>query len=119
MNSMLPTSSPRVGWSRMSSFSGRSNSRATTSFCWLPPDNVLGRDVGRRRPDVVLGDALVGRLLDRAEVAQDAAGERRPVVARQHDVVGERERQDEPEPVAVGGHVRDAGLVHLARPGRR
>ena len=43
---MLPTSRPRVGWSRMSSFSARSNSRATTSFCWLPPDSVPADTLG-------------------------------------------------------------------------
>lgn len=29
----------RVGWEAISTFSGRENSRATTTFCWLPPDN--------------------------------------------------------------------------------
>ena len=33
MNSMLPTSRPRVGWSRMSVLRSRLNSRATTAFC--------------------------------------------------------------------------------------
>ena len=46
MNSMLPTSRPRVGWSRTSSRRSRSNSRATTTFCWLPPDSVAA--VARR-----------------------------------------------------------------------
>ena len=52
MNSMLPTSRPRVGWSRTSRRRSRSNSRATTTFCWLPPDSVPAFDVGRRRADV-------------------------------------------------------------------
>ena len=43
MNSMLPTSRPRVGWSRTSSLRSRPNSRATTTFCWLPPDSVPAR----------------------------------------------------------------------------
>ena len=54
MNSMLPTSRPRVGWSRTRSLRSPSNSRATTTFCWLPPDSVLARHVGGRRADVVL-----------------------------------------------------------------
>ena len=53
MNSMLPTSRPRVGWSRTSSLRSRPNSRATTTFCWLPPESVRGRDGRRRRADVV------------------------------------------------------------------
>ena len=40
MNSTLPTSRPRVGWSRTSSLRSRPNSRATTTFCWLPPESV-------------------------------------------------------------------------------
>src|SRR3954452_5207828 len=46
MNSMLPTARPSVGWSRISSLSARSNSRATTAFCWLPPDRVPARTFG-------------------------------------------------------------------------
>ena len=40
MNSMLPTSRPRVGWSRTSRRRSPSSSRATTTFCWLPPESV-------------------------------------------------------------------------------
>src|SRR6266508_2702651 len=40
MNSVEPTSTPRVGWLAISSFSGRDISRATITFCWLPPDRV-------------------------------------------------------------------------------
>ena len=39
MNSIEPTSTPRVGWEAISTLSGRENSRATTTFCWLPPDS--------------------------------------------------------------------------------
>jgi hypothetical protein len=38
MYSIDPTSTPRVGWEATSTSIGRSNSRATTTFCWLPPD---------------------------------------------------------------------------------
>src|SRR6185369_9826744 len=39
-NSMEPTSRPRVGWATISTLSGRDSSRASTTFCWLPPDRV-------------------------------------------------------------------------------
>ena len=39
MNSIEPTSTPRVGCEATSTFSGRDSSRATTTFCWLPPDS--------------------------------------------------------------------------------
>ena len=38
MNSMAPTSTPRVGWAMMSTGESKENSRATTTFCILPPD---------------------------------------------------------------------------------
>src|SRR5690606_1299188 len=37
MNSMDPTSTPRVGWAAMNSDRSRLSSRASTTFCWLPP----------------------------------------------------------------------------------
>ena len=40
MNSIEPTSTPRVGCEAMKSLSGRDISRATMTFCWLPPDSV-------------------------------------------------------------------------------
>ena len=40
MYSMDPTSRPRVGWDAISSLIGRLNSRATITFCWLPPESV-------------------------------------------------------------------------------
>ena len=38
MYSIEPTSSPRVGCAAITSLVSRDSSRATTSFCWLPPD---------------------------------------------------------------------------------
>ena len=40
MNSIEPTSSPRVGWATMSSRGSPDSSRAMITFCWLPPDSV-------------------------------------------------------------------------------
>ena len=41
MNSIEPTSTPRVGWAATKSFNGRDISRATITFCWLPPESEL------------------------------------------------------------------------------
>ena len=112
---MLPTSSPRVGWSRTRSLRSRPNSRATTTFCWLPPDSVPAVHRRRWRPHVVLGDALLGAAADRVVVAHEAAGVRRVVVVVEDEVVGERERQHQAEPVPIGGDEADAVLVELAR----
>ena len=37
---MAPTSTPRVGWLAISTESGRDSSRASTTFCWFPPDSA-------------------------------------------------------------------------------
>src|SRR5690606_13447456 len=38
MNSIDPTSTPRVGCEATRSFRSRASSRASTTFCWFPPD---------------------------------------------------------------------------------
>ena len=38
MNSIAPTSTPRVGWAITSTGVSNENSRAMTTFCMLPPD---------------------------------------------------------------------------------
>jgi hypothetical protein len=40
MNSMAPMSTPRVGWPTSSTRGRAPISRASTSFCWLPPENL-------------------------------------------------------------------------------
>ena len=41
INSVAPTSMPRVGWSAMMSLGSLENSRATTTFWILPPESIL------------------------------------------------------------------------------
>ena len=41
MNSVAPTSMPRVGWSAMMSTGSEENSRATTTFWMLPPESIF------------------------------------------------------------------------------
>ena len=94
----------------------RLNSRATTAFCWLPPDSVPGVHRRRRRPDVELGDGLPGARVDGGVVAQDAACVRRFVVLGQDEVVLERETEYQSEPLAVARHERHAGPLEVARP---
>ena len=48
MNSMAPMSTPRVGWPTSSTLGCGSASRASTSFCWLPPLNLDERSAGLR-----------------------------------------------------------------------
>ena len=90
MNSIDPTSSPRVGWATTSSFGSPVSSRAMITFCWLPPDSVEAATSGlgvrtskratRSQPD--RGSAAV--------LAEAAAGEGPLAVAVEHEVVADR-----------------------------
>ena len=39
MNSIAPTSTPRVGWAAMMTSGSPESSRARMAFCWLPPES--------------------------------------------------------------------------------
>ena len=78
MNSMLPTSRPRVGWSRMSAVRSRLNSRATIAFCWLPPDSVPAVTVGDGVRMSYCSIARFAALADRAVVPERRRGRRAP-----------------------------------------
>src|SRR3954452_6705028 len=78
MNSMLPTSRPRVGWSRIRSWSSRSNSRATTTFCWLPPDRLLARTAadGVRMSNRLIADSASRSIASWSRIGPRAYGDR-------------------------------------------
>ena len=40
MNSIAPMSTPRVGWPTSNTPGAWPSSRASTSFCWLPPEKL-------------------------------------------------------------------------------
>ena len=46
MNSIAPMSTPRVGWPTSRAFGAAESSRATTIFCWLPPEKPPQRRSG-------------------------------------------------------------------------
>ena len=115
MYSIEPTSRPRVGWAAITSWTGTENSRATTTFCWLPPDSEPAIRVDRRRPDVEVLDALRGPLADGLEVEDAVPAVRRLVVAVEDVVLGDRHVVDQPVATAVLGDVGDAEVRDLAR----
>jgi hypothetical protein len=51
-----------VGSSSSSTRQSRSSQRASTTFCWLPPDSVPDLPVDVGRPDLEGGDLLPGGL---------------------------------------------------------
>ena len=60
MSALAPTSMPRVGSSRMMSSGAVASQRASSTFCWLPPERLRGEQVRVGGPHVeglhVLGD---------------------------------------------------------------
>ena len=64
-------------------------------------------------------DALLGLVLRSAASLRTLPRAYGAGSSGQDQVVGDRERQDQPEAVAVGGHVGDVQLVDLARRCRR
>ena len=109
MNSIAPTSRPRVGCETTSSCSGRDSSRASTTFCWLPPDSVpagVAADVGA---DVELLDPRLAVARDRVQVrGRGPAVELRRVVQVEDQVLGDGEVADQPVVQPVLRHVADA-----------
>src|ERR1700730_12501964 len=65
----------------------------------------LGRNFRRWRPDVVLTYPLLGCIENGVSIPEQAARERQLVVAGQHQVVSQREGQDETKSVPVGRHI--------------
>ena len=109
MNSIAPRSTPRVGCAASRSRAARVSSRATTSFCWLPPESLprARRRIGRAH--VELGQrAAVAKSRTRRAVEQRAATERGLAVAAEHEVVLEREVEHQAALQPVVGHVGDA-----------
>ena len=120
MNSIEPTSTPRVGCAATNSRSSRLSSRASTTFCWLPPDSRPGG--GRRcrgRAHVELAPRrLAGELVAvRRSRCRRTTGERAREAAVEHQVLGDRELGDQPVLLAVFGHEADAGVEHVAHRG--
>ena len=114
-NSIAPTSTPRVGWVAISTDSGRDSSRASTTFCWLPPDSDdtgVSTDWVRMSNSATRCSALAWIA---AQVQRHALGERRLVELVEHQVLGDRERADEAVVLAVLGDETQPGVDDLLR----
>ena len=74
-STFAPTSMPRVGSSSTSARGERASSRASSTFCWLPPDRVPAGRSDVRWPDVERVDPAERELAlsRRPDPAQDAA----------------------------------------------
>ena len=107
---MAPTSTPRVGWLAISADSGRDSSRASTTFCWLPPDSdATGVSIDWVRMSNS-STRLSALAVDLGEVERDALGVRRLVEVVEDQVLGDGEGADEAVVLAVLGHEARARL---------
>ena len=94
----------------------RETSRAITTFCWLPPESELAERERAAAAHVELVDqAAAPARSSRFGKSQPNRAIRRLVVVVQRDVLGEREVEHEPAPVAVLGDVADPGVEHPPR----
>src|SRR4029078_3322584 len=98
------------------------NSRATTAFCWFPPDSVDAgtSSEGVRMSKVAIASRPQARIArsgptpppaaERRLVPTHPLGEGGSVVRGEHEVVVQREAQNQPEPVPIA---RDMGKACL------
>jgi len=90
---------------------------------FAPHDQLLlisagqGRSLhrGRRGAYVVVGDHLLGVVANRGVVTDQASRIGRPVVVSQHQVVGQREGEDQPVALAVGRDESHPEVVKASR----
>ena len=92
MSAFAPTSMPRVGSSSTMSSGAVASQRASSTFCWLPPERLRGGQVRVGRAHVeslhVLRDD--GILLAAADGPHPAA----TCLDAEHDVLGDRQVAD-------------------------
>jgi hypothetical protein len=114
MLSMVPMSTPRVGWPTSISFGLADTSRAMTTFCWLPPESRPMRRSGFGRAHVEGLEQVARSGGDGLEVEQ-APAVLHPVLVAEYGVLHHREILDHAVAQAVFGHVADAQLAEGGR----
>ena len=113
--SIAPTSRPRVGCAAIRTFGSREISRATTTFCWLPPESPPAACERPAAADVELADQAGGAREEPLGEEPAPLRRRRLRVVVQRDVLGDRELEHEAAPLTVLRDVPDARIEHLAR----
>ena len=82
---------------------GRESSRASITFLLVAPRQGLDRDLDRAGPDVEGLHQLLGILADLVPLQDAPLAVGRLVVPVEDQVLGDRERQDQPIPLPVFG----------------
>ena len=116
-SALVSTSTPRVGSSSSSTRHRRSSQRASTTFCWLPPESSRAERVpscGRDAQAAELGlrGGALGLHADEAALEAGDVGQR--------DVLGEVPLEQQRLRLAVlGGEPEPGGDRRSGRPGGR
>ena len=115
MSALAPTSMPRVGSSRMISSGAVASQRASSTFCWLPPERLPTRALGSagRTPSASMYSVTTASLLRAPQLAEPAA----PGLDAEHDVLADREVGDDALGVPVLRRERDAVADRVPRGG--
>jgi hypothetical protein len=108
---MAPMSTPRVGWPTSSRSGFCSISRATTIFCWLPPENFLAASsgIGGRTSNFSIFPSVSAQGVIVHEQRVLLVGG--VVVIAEGHVLPGGEVHDQAKMVAVLGHMGDAGVA--------
>ena len=116
MNSMAPMSTPRVGWPTSSTSGSRSISRASTIFCWLPPEKlaVCSRQFGGRMSYCSILLAASARIAAMSRNGAVAVVRRSSLVAEDRRSRTPSKASDQAHALAVLGHVGEAAPTRRA-----
>ena len=106
-SALAPTSMPRVGSSSSSTLGLRQSSRASSTFCWLPPESSRTFWSG---PEALMRSRFMKTsTISRLLLAGHEADPGQLVERREADVVLDRHAGDDALGLAVLGQHRDAG----------
>ena len=106
ISAWAPTSMPRVGSSRISRRGSVASQRASSAFCWLPPDNSpIGRSgSGGRMSNSLMKRSAISSCSPRDSGSMQSA----PGLQRQHDVLAHGEIGDDALRLALLGAIAEA-----------
>ncbi len=113
-SALAPTSTPRVGSSRIRMRLLAASHLASTSFCWLPPESVDGRRAPARSARTC-SRSQYSRASGALLALPDPRQARQPVEHRQRGVLARQHRENQSLALAIFGHQSDAEPHRVAR----
>ena len=111
---MAPTSTPRVGWPTISTPGSCSISRASTIFCWLPPEKLAVFSRGLAGRMSYFSIFSLASATDGVDVEERAVQILRLVVIAEDRILVLLEGEHQADMVAVLRHMGEAAVAQLA-----